>query len=181
MKMDKQVLTIKDLFGAKADPSMMGVRVKELANWITKQSISNLPYVEIGFDALHEELIEKLEKQKSLIAQDYQSIKLNCKQYEFLQPSMLYQENFPYWCQPFSFKHCDDYRVGDRVMNINSSQREFVPFGIRGTVVGHTNDKVIILFDDQHLNGNNIYGHSEDFKGGYINPNYLVNLTHKFS
>lgn len=44
-------------------------------------------------------------------------------------------------------------------MNINSVKREYVAFGIRGTVVGKTNDKVIVLFDEQYLGGNNIYGH----------------------
>lgn len=33
-------------------------------------------------------------------------------------------------------------------MNINSTKREYVPFGLRGTVVGKTNDKVIVLFDE---------------------------------
>jgi hypothetical protein len=75
----------------------------------------------------------------------------------------------------------NDYKVGDRVMNINSSKREYIPFGLRGTVVGKTNEKVIILFDEQFLNGNNIYGHCEDYRGGYINPNYLINLTKKFT
>lgn len=94
---------------------------------------------------------------------------------------MVYQECFPFWCQPYSNKTADDYNVGDRVININSTRREYVPFGLRGTVVGHTNDKVIVLFDEQFLGGNNIMGHCENYKGGYINPNYLINLTHKFS
>lgn len=56
-----------------------------------------------------------------------------------------------------------------------------MPFGLRGTVVGHTNDRVIVLFDEQYLGGNNIYGHCQDYKGGYVNPNYMINLTQKFS
>lgn len=51
---------------------------------------------------------------------------------------------------------------------------------MRGTVVGKTNDKVIVLFDDQYLGGNNIQNHCQDFKGGSLNPNFLINLTHKF-
>lgn len=65
-------------------------------------------------------------------------------------------------------------------MNINSTKREYIPFGLRGTVVGKTNDKVIVLFDDQFLNGNNIYGHCQNYKGGYINPAFLLNMTDKF-
>ena len=73
---------------------------------------------------------------------------------------MVFQEQYPYWSIPFSEKNTNDYQVGDRVMNVNSSLREYVPFGLRGTVVGKTNEKVIVLFDEQFLNGNNIYGHA---------------------
>lgn len=66
-------------------------------------------------------------------------------------------------------------------MNINSVKREYIPFGLRGTVVGRTSEQVIVLFDEQYLNGNNIYGHCEDYRGGFIDPNHLINLTKKFT
>lgn len=50
-------------------------------------------------------------------------------------------------------------------MNINSSLRIYIPFGLRGTVVGKTESKVIVMFDSQFLNGNNIYGHCQNYKG----------------
>lgn len=34
--------------------------MRKIAEWIEKLPISHLPYVEIGFDALHEDLICKL-------------------------------------------------------------------------------------------------------------------------
>jgi hypothetical protein len=71
--------------------------------------------------------------------------------------------------------------VGDRVININSSKREYVPFGLRGTVVGTTNEKVVVLFDSQFLGGHNIHGHCQDLKGANISPQFLINLTYKFS
>jgi hypothetical protein len=33
-------------------------------------------------------------------------------------------------------------------MNVRSILREYVPFGFRGTIVGKTNDKVIVMFDE---------------------------------
>lgn len=93
---------------------------------------------------------------------------------------MIFQEQFPYWTLPFSYSDVKDFKVGDRVMNVCSVKREYIPFGIRGTVVGKTNDKVIVLFDEQFLNGNDIYGHCQEFRGGFINPDYLINLTKKF-
>ena len=62
-------------------------------------------------------------------------------------------------------------------MSINSTRREYIPFGLRGTIIGKTNEKVIVLFDEQFLNGNDIYGHCSNYKGGYIHPSYLLNLT----
>jgi len=41
-----------------------------------------------------------------------------------------------------------DFKVGDRVMNVNSTKREYIPFGLRGTVVGKTNERIIVLFDE---------------------------------
>jgi len=84
---------------------------------------------------------------------------LKCKPSENLQPHFLYQEHFPYWSAPFSDKTCEDFRVGDRVLAINSTKREYLPFGIRGTVVGKTNERVVVLFDEQFIGGNNIQGH----------------------
>jgi len=66
-------------------------------------------------------------------------------------------------------------------MNINSTKREYIPFGLRGTVVGKTSEKVIVLFDEQFLNGNDIYGHCELYRGGFNDPNSLINLTKKFT
>ena len=44
-------------------------------------------------------------------------------------------------------------------MNLNSRKRKFIPFGLRGTVIGKTDEKVIVMFDEQFLHGNNVYGH----------------------
>lgn len=182
MKVNKQVLSLKDLFGGKSfDEFHVSMRLKEAAAWVEKQPLSHLPYVEMGFDALNSEIIKKFDVHQDIIKERFQKVQLKCRDYEFLKADFVYQEYFPYWTQPYSTKRPEDYQVGDRVININSTKREYVPFGLRGTVVGHTNDKVIVLFDEQYLGGNNIFGHCEDFKGGYLNPNYLINLTHKFS
>ena len=102
----------------------------------------------MGFDALNSDLIIKIDQHKNIIKEKFQAIQLNCREFEYLPPNMVYQECFPYWCQAYSNKSVDDYKVGDRVININSTKREYVPFGLRGTVVGHTNDRVIVLFDE---------------------------------
>lgn len=75
----------------------------------------------------------------------------------------------------------DDLRVGNRVMNLNSTLRLYIPFGLRGTVVGKTESKVIVMFDEQFLNGNNIYGHCQNYKGAQVAPEYLLNLSKTFA
>ena len=70
--------------------------------------------------------------------------------------------------------------MGNRVMNMNSSRREYIPFGLRGTVVGRTEDKVIVMFDEQFLGGSDVFMHCEQYRGAFVNPNFLLNITKKF-
>lgn len=64
---NKQVLTLRDLFGGKGrnvDHELeykQTCRLKEVTHWIEKQPMSHMPFVEMGFDALHEDLIKKLD------------------------------------------------------------------------------------------------------------------------
>lgn len=68
---------------------------------------------------------------------------------EYIGVANVYQENYPYWFGPYYEKpRVDRFRVGNRVMNLNSSLRSYIPFGLRGTVVGKTESKVIVMFDE---------------------------------
>lgn len=66
-------------------------------------------------------------------------------------------------------------------MNLNSTLRQYIPFGLRGTVVGKTESKVIVMFDEQFLHGGNIYGHCQNYKGAQVDPNNLLNLSLTFA
>jgi len=66
-------------------------------------------------------------------------------------------------------------------MNLNSLKKVYVPFGLRGTVIGKTTENVIVLFDEQFLAGSSIYGHCKQYKGANVNPDFLLNLTKKFT
>lgn len=98
MKLNKQILSLQDLFGKTVDEEKMGLRIKEAARWIEKCPMSHLPYVEMGFDALNHDLIMKLDQYADKIHSEYESIKLKCREYENLKPEQLFQENYPYWC-----------------------------------------------------------------------------------
>jgi len=77
---------------------------------------------------------------------------------ESFKPYQIFAERFPYWTSPFSHRTSRDFKVGDRVMNMNSVMRAYVPFGLRGTVIGRTDDKVMVMFDSQFINGTDLYG-----------------------
>ena len=55
-----------------------------------------------------------------------------------------------------------------------------MPFGLRGTVVGKTNDKVIVMFDEQYLGGSDLNGFCEEYRGALVDPMYLCDVTIKF-
>ena len=47
-------------------------------------------------------------------------------------------------------------------------------------MIGRTEDKVIVLFDDQFIGGTDIHYHCEAYRGAFVKPDYLLNLTKKF-
>lgn len=56
MRDNKQMNQLKDVF--KGVPEKEAItKVKEIAHWVEGLPISNLPYVEMGFDALSMEMI----------------------------------------------------------------------------------------------------------------------------
>jgi len=62
-------------------------------------------------------------------------------------------------------------------LNLNSTQRKFIPFGARGTVVGKTEATCIVMFDEQFLHGNDIHGHCQQYRGAQVDPNHLLNMS----
>ena len=65
-------------------------------------------------------------------------------------------------------------------MNVNSTKRIYIPFGFRGTVIGKTDDRVLVLFDEEFLHGNTMNGYCRHYKGSQMVPDNLINLTKKF-
>ena len=47
--------------------------------------------------------------------------------------------------------------MGDRVVNLCSQERQYIEFGAPGTIIGTANDKVVVLFDQKFIAGENIY------------------------
>ena len=83
---------------------------------------------------------------------------LGIRNNEFLPSKFLFMERFPYWSSLFPENSADKFKVGDRVLNMCSVKRAYVPFGARGTVVGKTEHKLIVMFDEQFIQGTDING-----------------------
>ena len=79
---------------------------------------------------------------------DCARVSLKVQQMESFKPHMIFAERFPYWSSPFGQRNAREFKTGDRVMNLNSVLRQYVPFGHRGTVIGRTEDKVMVMFDE---------------------------------
>jgi len=181
----RAINSLRDLYPdiAKADKKLAITKVRTILGWIEALPISKLPYVEIGFDTLDSSLVKALQNYSQYVLQNFDTVDLKARQTEVLPLSMVYQENFPYWFppQPAGSVSVEQFRIGNRVMNLNSHLRQFVPFGMRGTVVGKTEHQVIVMFDEQFLHGSDIYGHCDEYRGAYVRPDYLLNLTQSFA
>lgn len=111
----------------------------------------------MGFDSLDKRIISNLNDQRHFVQTEYSNVNLKLKQMESFKPYMIYVEKFPYWSSPFSTRNSRDFKVGDRVMNMNSTARIYIPFGLRGTVIGRTDDKVMVMFDSQFVGGCDLF------------------------
>ena len=66
-------------------------------------------------------------------------------------------------------------------MNINSCLTGFIPFGLRGTVVGKTDHHLIVLFDSQFLGGGTDVLKKSMYRGARVQPQNVINLTKGFT
>ena len=147
---------IRDVLGAE-DSNAVG-RVKEISKWIEALPISSLPFVDMGFDTLETTMIKTINDQRTNIKDNFNNINLPVKAQESIQSKFLFVERYPYWSSYFPENVAEKFKVGDRVINLCSVKRAYVPFGARGTVVGKTEQKVVVMFDEQFLQGSDING-----------------------
>lgn len=178
-----------DLFPdlAKQDYQRALKKMDELIAWLQGQASSQLEFVDMGFDSLDPSIISKLAEHQQHMARNYQPVQLQeskkTKNLDLIHFSQVYQECFPYWSPPHSFEVCEvaDFKIGSRVMNINSQLPGFVPFGLRGTVVGKTAQQLIVLFDEQFLTAEREALRHQKYKGVKVFPGNVINLTKAFT
>lgn len=81
--------SLNDIF-PKMDKVKAVERIKNITGWIENQPISKLPYVEMGFNALDVNLIEKLKVHNDYILRNYGTVNLNVKKFEFIDLDYVY-------------------------------------------------------------------------------------------
>ena len=59
MREDRRFTQVHEVFPNTAEAEAFA-KVREIASWIEGLPTSGLPYVEIGFEALHQDLIQKI-------------------------------------------------------------------------------------------------------------------------
>lgn len=79
-----QVCYAEEFFQTYDKPAGVA-RAREVAAWIMTQPTSGLAFVEIGFNALHEDLIGKIVNAQAAIKDKQLRISLKCKKFEYLQ------------------------------------------------------------------------------------------------
>lgn len=170
--------SIKDIY-EQEDSNSVG-KLKEVTKWIESLSISSLPFVDMGFDTLETSVITSINNRRIDVEENFNNVNLQVRPVEFLPSKFIYKERYPFWSSMFPENDSTKFKVGDRVLNHCSVKRRYVPFGARGTVVGKTEQKIIVMFDEQFVQGSDINGQCELYRGALMDPIHLMNITRKF-
>ena len=94
----------------------------------------------------------------------------------FVNPNYLYQETYP-WIPPFYNHEPSGFELGDRVMNIRSSDIPAVPFALGGVVTGITEKFVEVCFDYPFFGGSTCNGRFKSNRGALVKIENLLNLS----
>lgn len=93
-----------------------------------------------------------------------------------VDPRTIFSEVYPFWCPPYRLT-VKDFKFGDRVANINTTKRKYIPFGELGTVVGSTLDGIIVRFDEPNVSLTDVHDTCPPYTGAVVKPESLMNLT----
>ena len=122
--------------------------LKRLTDWLNECELSKRSFVPAGFRFLSTEARKEIDDTVSKLKEEAnKSIPVELSK---VDPRIMFSEVYPFWCPPYKFS-VKDFKYGDRVANINTTKRKFIPFGELGTVVGGTLDGVIVRFDEPNV------------------------------
>ena len=93
-----------------------------------------------------------------------------------LNPNYLYQETYP-WIAPYYNHEPAGFELGDRVVNIKSTDIPAIPFGLSGVVTGITEKFVEVCFDYPFFGGTTCNGRFNGNRGALVKLENLMNLS----
>jgi hypothetical protein len=91
-------------------------------------------------------------------------------------PNYLYQETYP-WIPPFYNYEPSGFELGDRVINIRSSDIPAVPFAREGVVTGITDRFIEVCFDYPFFGGTTCNDRFKSNRGALVKSENLLNLS----
>lgn len=100
-------------------------------------------------DSIIDKIDKELQKLKSKPENPPEEVKVSSNQ-------SLFAETYPFYISP-NKQTIWNFNYGDRVVNVNSHTKNFVDFGEIGTVIGFTDNELIVLFDNENLSLSNLY------------------------
>ena len=127
----KRNFQLEDLFSYSKAPSR---EVERVALWVCKQPSHKEPWASLYSQYLCDSVVDNIGK----LASSTQNELLN--EIEILNPNHIFIPSKP-WCPLFTDKILE-YKLGNRVVNLNPNYHHYVPFGAEGTIVA--------LLDSQH-------------------------------
>jgi 5'-3' exonuclease len=154
-------------------------KLNEVAVWINSHQISTLKFASYQSNFLS---ISDCRRIEEYIANKNKILKKNQMTDNFshtlvLNPNYLYQEDDDCWIPPFISYEPAPFQLGDRVVNIRSSDIHYIPFGEKGTVTAISNDFIEVMFDNPFLGGSTGNGRFSTHCSAYVKPLNLINLT----
>jgi hypothetical protein len=175
-KDDKRMNSLEDAMPFFESDEERLEELKRLTDWLAGCELSNRSFVPAGFRFLSTEARDDIEgalvemKKEEQAAIPSELIKVD--------PRTIFAEMFPFWCPPYPLTN-KNFRFGDRIININTTTRKYIPFGEIGTVIGLTLDGVIVRFDEPNVSLTDVHDTCPAYTGAVVNPESMMNLTYQ--
>jgi len=173
-KTENRMNTLEDAMPFMKNDDERLLELKRLTDWLAGCELSKRSFVPAGFRFLSKEARDAIDEailDKSSVIEEKIPLELTK-----VDPRIMFSEVYPFWCPP-QINSVKDFTFGDRVANINTTKRKYIPFGELGTVVGTTIDGVIVRFDEPNVSLTDVHNTCPIYTGAVVRPESLLNLT----